>query len=201
MKKLFIYPLFLLAFMFFFSPSASADLIPSNSHTFSRCVKIVNLNEFPDLVLISYVTGPMVKSPEIKQINNNECLVKGYKFNSLNIYWNTKDKPNSINSKNLLLENIEVAGGYIDQSNPLLKDDVEYSIGGFSGKKLVLYKSKQTLEYSNGDQKKVETFANPLKTIEPDQPSITPSPFTKLEKRGFWQAISCFFKSLFGKTC
>ena len=165
MKKLLTYTLFSLAFVFLFSSTASADLIAPNSHSLSRCVKVVNLNEFPNTVLIGYITGPMVDKYEAYQINNNECLTKGYKFNSLSIYWTTKEKFNSIDLKNLkltditlLLENIEPSGGYVSDSNPLVKEDVEYSIAGFSNGKLIFYKSKQTSEYNNGSQKKVETF-------------------------------------------
>lgn len=219
MKKLFIYILFSLSFVFLFSSVVSADLIPPNSHSLNRCVKVVNLNEFPDVVLIGYVTGPMVESSETNQIKNNECLSKGYKFNSLKIYWNTKDRPNSIDQNNLLLDNVEVYGGYIDQNNPLEKEEIEYSIAGFSSGKLILYKSKQTQEYNNGTPKKVETFANPLKNTEPnkvtptpkpspnitnkptDQPNVAPTPAPQPVKRGFWQSIACFFRGLFGKSC
>lgn len=162
MKKLFIYSLFLSVLVFFFPSMASTDVIPPDSHPLDRCVKVVNLDEFPIVVLISYITGPMVEGYETYQIENNKCWGKGYKFNHLNIYWNTKDKPNAIDPDKLLLTDIESYGGYVDKSNPLIKEGIEYSITGFSGKKLVLYKSKQTSEYNNGAPKKVETFNNPL---------------------------------------
>ena len=189
MKKLLICTLFSLALVLLFSSTVSADVIPPNSHSLDRCVKIVNLNDFSDVVLIGYVTGPMVQGSEINQIKNNECLSKGYKFNSLKIYWNTKDKPNSIDQNNLLLDNVDVYGGYIDQGNPLIKETIEYSIAGYSNGKLILYKSKHTSEYNNGTTKKVETF----------QPNVTPSP--EPIKRGFWQSIICFFRGLFGRGC
>ena len=201
MKKLIICTLFSLAFVFLFSATVSADVIPGYSHSVDRCVKIVNLNEFPSVVLIGYYTGPMVDKYESYQIKNNECLTKGYKFNSLSIYWNTKDKPDSIDPNNLLLENVEPYGGYVDQDNPLIKEDIEYSIAGFSGGKLVLYKSKQTSEYNNGTPKKVETFSNPLGNKEPDKITPTPTPSQGPVKRGFWQAIICFFRGLFGRGC
>ncbi|KKT73387.1 MAG: hypothetical protein UW69_C0066G0005 [Microgenomates group bacterium GW2011_GWA2_44_7] len=173
----------------------------------------------------------MVDKYEAYQINNNECLTKGYKFNSLSIYWTTKEKFNSIDLKNLkladmtlLLENIEPSGGYISDSNPLVKEDVEYSIAGFSNGKLIFYKSKQTSEYNNGSQKKIETFNSPLINQEPkiqnpqpnkitptptpspkitptpsDQPIVIPTP--EPVRRGFWQSISCFFSGLFGRGC
>jgi len=206
MKKPLIYILFSLAFVFLFSSTVSADII-------------------------AYITGPMVDKYEAYQINNNECLTKGYKFNSLSIYWTTKEKFNSIDLKNLkladmtlLLENIEPSGGYISDSNPLVKEDVEYSIAGFSNGKLIFYKSKQTSEYNNGSQKKIETFNSPLINQEPkiqnpqpnkitptptpspkitptpsDQPIVIPTP--EPVRRGFWQSISCFFSGLFGRGC
>jgi len=219
MKKIIICTLFLLVFVFLFSSIVSADVIPPNSHLLSRCVKVVNLNEFPNVALIGYYTGPMVDKYESYQIKNNECLIKGYKFNSLSIYWNTKDKPNFIDSNNLLLEDIEPYGGYVDQNNPLIKEDIEYSIAGFSDGKLVLYESKQTSEYNNGAPKKVETFSNPLGNKEPnkitptpipspkitptpsDQPIVNPALLPKPVKRGFWQFTICFFRGLFGRGC
>jgi hypothetical protein len=224
MKKLLTYILFSLAFVFLFSSTVSADVIAPNSHSLSRCVKVVNLNEFPNTVLIGYITGPMVDKYEAYQIKNNECLTKGYKFNSLSIYWATKEKFNLIDLKSLklsditlLLENIEPSGGYISDSNPLVKEDVEYSIAGFSNEKLIFYKSKQTSEYNNGSQKKIETFSNPLKDKEPNKitstptlsPKITPTPSDQPiviptpepVRRGFWQSIACFFSGLFGRGC
>lgn len=222
MKKLFIYSLFSLAFVLLFSSTVSADLIPPNSHSLSLCVKVVNLSEFPSVALIGYFTGPMVDKYEAYQIKNNECLTKGYKFNSLSIYWTTKEKFNSLDLKNLkltditlLLENIEPYGGYVNENNPLIKEDVEYSIAGFSGGKLILYKSKQTSEYNNGTPKKVETFTNPqqnkitptptpspkITPVPSDQPVVTPAPSPEPVKRGIWQSIICFFRGLFGRGC
>ena len=218
MKKLIICALFSLAFMFLFSSAVSADVIPPNSHPLNRCVKVINLNEFPNTVLIGYYTGPMVDKYESYQVKNNECLTKGYKFNSLSIYWSTKDKPNSVEPNNLLLKNVEPYGSYVDQNNPLVKEDIEYSIAGFSSGKLVLYKSKQTSEYNNGTPKKVETFSNPLGNKEPNKITSAPTPSPKITpapsdqpviptpspepaKRGFWQSIICFFRGLFGRGC
>lgn len=227
MKKTFIYILFSLALGLVFVPSVFADVIPLNSHSLDRCVKVVNLNDFTNIVLIGYITGPMVQGSEISQIKNNECLSKGYKFNSLAIYWNTKDKLNSIDQNKLLLDKVEVYGGYVDQNNPLIKENIEYSIAGYSDGKLVLYKSKQTSEYNNGTPTKVETFANPLQNTQPnnqnpqqkkitptptpspninkinEQPNITPTPTPSPEpvKRGFWQSFVCFFRGLFGRGC
>ncbi|MEM4181783.1 MAG: hypothetical protein QXX68_01355 [Candidatus Pacearchaeota archaeon] len=202
----------------------SADVIPENSHPLDRCVKFVNLNEFSDVVLIGYYTGPMVDTYEAYQIQNGACLEKGYKFNSLNVYWTTKEKFNTLDLKNLkleskkvvtggrdnagnpvymdvyspsdltlLLEDVEPYGGYVDESNPLIKETIEYSIAGFSDGKLIVYKSKQTSEYNNGQPNKIETFDKPI--VNNQRPNPTPKP------QGFWSKIGCFFKRLFGRSC
>lgn len=200
MKKLFVSAFFVLAFAFFFPSTASADLIPPDSHFIKRCVKIVNLDKFPDIVLINNITGPMVQDNEkISQVNGNECLSKGYKFNELKIYWNSKDKADTIDPSKLLLENTEVDGGYIEKNNPLENEAIEYSLDRSSDGKMIMYKSKQISEYNNGTPKKVETFTSPLNKDGANKDISIPQP--EPAKRGFWQSVVCFFRSLFGKGC
>ena len=137
---------------------ASADSIPGNSHSISRCVKFVNINDFSDVVLIGYYTGPMVDTYEAYQIENDTCLDKGYKFNTLDIYWTTKEKFNSHDLKNLKLDCEKVASsGIDDEGNPLywhiyspadltlLLEDIE-TYGGYVGRINPLI--KETTEYS-----------------------------------------------------
>jgi len=215
---------------------ASADVPPENSHPLSRCVKFVNLNDFSDVVLIGYYTGPMIDKYEAYQIENDKCLDKGYKFNSLYIYWTSKEKFYSLNLKDLksdskkvaggddgkgnqlynvvyypadlilLLEDIEPYGGYVNENNPQINETIEYSVAGYSDGKLVVYISKKTSEYNNGQSDKVETFEKPnINTKEPIYPTPTPEPTQTPEplplKKGFWNSISCFFKKLFGGSC
>jgi len=204
MKKLIICTFFLLAFMFLFSSTVSADLIPDNSRPLSRCIKVVNLNEFPDLVLIGYHTGPMINKFVSYQIKNNECLTKGYKFNSLSIYWNTKDKPDSIEPSNLLLENVESNGVYISNDSPLVKEEIEYSLARFSDRKFVLYKSKQTLEYNNGTPKKIETnnfLETKIQIIKSFLHSQQNLLKRKFQESTIGQSVICFFSGLAGKGC
>lgn len=221
MKKLFIHTLFLFILAFVFTSTVSADVIPPNSHLLNRCVKVVNLDEFPDVALIGYYTGPMLDKYKTYEIENNECLTKGYKFNTLSIYWNKKDKPNTIDPDKILLKKVEPYGGYIDKNDSLVKENIEYSIAGYNGDKLVLYKSKQISEYNDGTPKKVETFVNPLKNQNHQKKEVksTPTPTPKIHKtnhqssfvplpesllkpitRG-WQSIVCFFRGLLSKGC
>lgn len=137
---------------------ASADSIPGNSHSLSRCVKFVNINDFSDVVLIGYYTGPMVDTYEAYQIGNDTCLDKGYKFNTLDIYWTTKENFNSHDLKNLKLDCEKVvSSGIDDEGNPLyypiyspadltlLLEDIE-PYGGYIGRINPLI--KETIEYS-----------------------------------------------------
>jgi hypothetical protein len=176
MKKIFNFALFLLVFSFMFTEFAFADIIPPNQHTVYKCVKFVNLNEFKDVVLVAQITGPMSDNNKAYKIINNECLTKGYKFNSLTVSWTTKEEFNSLNLEELnsiaddvypLLEDVEVETEYVNNSNPLIKEETEYSIAKFSGDELIVYKSKITSEYNNGKPKKVETFNNPFLDQEP----------------------------------
>jgi hypothetical protein len=202
MKRPFSYSLFLFVFLILLSQTATADVIPPNSHRLNRCVKFVNLDEFPDLVLIGRDGRPWNNKYKTFQIENNKCLKKAYKFNTLSIYWNNKDKPNSIEPDKLLFKNIRSYGGYIDNNNPLIKEDIEYSVAGFSDGKLVVYKSKHTLEYRDGTPSKVETFDNPLENQESknknNESKPTAKSSSKPEKSGPWHTITHFFKKLFG---
>ena len=103
MKKRAIFTIWLvLALMFLFSPPVSADVIfppPPDSHHLDWCVKLVNLNEFPNLELIARFPYKPQKGPtptyyETYLIENNKCLTTGYDaVGPLTIYWNTQDKP------------------------------------------------------------------------------------------------------------
>jgi hypothetical protein len=208
MKKIFIYIFSSLSLALLFSSTASADVLLPDYHYIIRCVRVMNLNEYPDVVLIGHMTGPSFdKYEKSYQINNNECL-EADRFSSLSIYWTTKEKFNSIDLKNLnpadvtlLLDNVDTKNQQVDASNPLRKEDIEYSIAGFSSEKLIFYKSKQTSEYLPDHQKKVETFSNPLDKNPSPAPVVNPTPSPEPAKRGFWQSIACFFRRLFGKSC
>lgn len=206
MKKI----IFLMMIVMFVVPFVNADVIPENSHPLSKCVEIVNLNEFSDIYLIGYITGPMVENYETYIVEPDKCLKMGYKFNTLKILAAKKSYVNSVGIDNINISNenilfsdeqISPYGGYVDEDNPLIKLEIEYSIAGFSDDKLVLYKSKETSEFNNGTSKKVETYEKPTiqnlrLTIEDKEiPEPTPEP------KGFWDKIACFFKEIFGRSC
>jgi len=154
--------------------------------------------------LIGYFTGPIAgkepgRNPYI--INNTKCLTPGYKFNDLHVFALPRDYLESTGIDNLVIKEspasgncvigcvtIEVEGaqafyaenitwpfgGYVKDSNPLIKEKIEYSIDSYGDGKLVLRESKKTSEYETGARGAVKSF---------------------------WYPISCFFKRLFGGSC
>lgn len=192
-------------------------MVPPNHHVLDRCVKIVNLHEFPNIVLIGYYKEVMFGGYQTYQIENNKCLTKGYKANILKIYWNEKDKANLVEPDKLLTDQIDPYGRPIPNGNPLIKEIIEYSLGQTDNGKLFLYQSKKISEYSDGISPKIETFANPLKkTILREQKlytlEISQSPRVILKKSNdqsrlkklkntFWHSIVCFFYRLMGESC
>ena len=191
MKKITILGLIILGLGF--SPLLTkADVIPENSHPLNRCVKVVNLDQFPEITLVGYYTGPMVEKYEAYQIKNDECLTKGYKFNSLSIYWTTKDKFSLLDLKNLpvkkgaeinhgswvgqepdaptdltlVTNNLEVFGGFVDNKNLLNKEEIQYSIVKSTDGKISLQKTKVISDYNNGTPSKIETFSSPKEIVK-----------------------------------
>lgn len=147
-------------FLFFLVPKlVSADMAPPNSNLVERCVKITNLDKFPDIILIGYITGPMIKDHKTYEIRNNECLTKGYKFNSLKIYWNNKENADSIDQKKLLINNLEVDNYYVQKGNDEKSENIEYALVQVPIKKIALVQTKKTIEYEGDKQLKVSNFS------------------------------------------
>ncbi len=218
MKKLLLNSMLIFAIALFFTPNSSADIIPPNSHKLEQCARVMNLEEFPNIVLIAQDNGPMSDEPATYQIENNQCLTKVYKYNSLSIYWANKEEATSINPDNLLLENAPTYGGYVDESNPLIKKEIEYSIVKFEGDELGLYISKTIAVYI-GAAEKIETFEKPISPqniLSNNQQALEATPdkvgqgntitatdaaTSTTAKKGFWKKMGCFFKKLFGGSC
>jgi hypothetical protein len=182
MKKVIVFVLGI--FVFVGISSVSADVIPENSHAVERCVKIINMNQYPDIVLISYLSGPMIPTYQASEIKNNTCLDKGYKFNKLSVYYISKDNFKTLDLSNLktykketnqgtwtlketiptnfilLSSEIESYGGTISNNNPLIKETIEYNIVKNTNGTFALNKTKVTSEYNNGSPVKIENFSN-----------------------------------------
>ncbi|MDP4240395.1 MAG: T9SS type A sorting domain-containing protein [Bacteroidota bacterium] len=148
------------------------DIIPDNSHYVNKCVKITNVENYPEILLIGYSIGVSSSmSIPAYSISSSDCLTKGYKYNSLAIYaaqksyltgkditaidW-TKDG-NAVKSN----MDIECYGGFLDDSNPISAIDQFYRIVGFTDNSVVLYKWKEINKFNNGkpDSTKIYAFS------------------------------------------
>lgn len=149
-----------------------ADVPPGpDYHHVEFCAKIVNINDFPDAVVVANWYGAMNDGSKGVLVKNNECI-SGYKYSEVDIYWVTKSsfKATDLEDfKNLktkpytgyLMKKMPHYLGYVKNTDPLVKQTVEYSITQNSGGKLSLYKSRVISDYNNGTPQKVETFRTP----------------------------------------
>lgn len=199
MKKITILGLILLGVSFSFSLVWADVPMGPGWHSVDSCVKITNLNEFPDIVIVGVYRDAMEDGTNGFLINNNECIKEGYKFTRLAVGWIDNDKFKSID-----LENLRVDDSYLPTEINILSADLPFYVGEVKdntyikvitteyvikqkGELLSLDKSKETTEYNNGKSLKIETFGGQDKKVE-----------TQV-KKGFWKSIFCFFK--ISKNC
>jgi len=155
---------------------AKADIITAGTHSVDKCVKITNSLDFSEYYTIAVINPLGIVQPGKKHgiggsiIKPNECLTKGYKFNSLSIYLANKNYINSIgvekfdpsttsDSFYLLSDQIEPWGGYIKDTYAITAEDVEYSLIKSSAGVFSLKKIKDTYTYTTPNVKFIQAFA------------------------------------------
>jgi len=186
--------------IFAFVSYVDADVIAPGTHPVERCVKIVDINKYPEVELTAKITGPMVEGTETKAIIENECLSKGYKFNTMSVYIGEK----------LIPDEIEPYGGATEDANPLVKETFTYKLVDESG----VYRlrlAEKISEYNDGTPALVEKFGpdfgndvscnatNGVCEVDDIQPENKQDEDVK--KPGFFESIGCFFSKLFGGSC
>jgi len=159
-----------------FTSSACADVLFPGTRGMDRCVKIVNLDDFPEIVLVGHIIGPVIQCEHPYIVSSDECLTKFYKANELTIYAIDKAYLESKGLENIDLESDQNLCSYkveinpdwdvVNIANPLIREEIEYSIAGFSEDRLIIYKSRKVSEYKAGIPDRTETFE------EPDMPDI-----------------------------
>ncbi len=209
----------LLSFLFVFCvgsvPLISlADTFPEGSHPISQCTKIVNINSFPEIVLIArFQFGPHGKTYKVE---NDKCLETGYLSAGFGIYWvplvdfNPADLEGlTINDKwnKLALNARAVSDRIVKDENPLIKETIEHSLAKSITGKIYLYQSKQIQEFNDGSPAKIKTFNSPSNTEADKKPQtidVSPSEIKQpevlpLKRPSFWRRFACML-GLF-KTC
>lgn len=210
---------------------AHADIMPPGMKSFYRCVKISNIEEFPDVVFIGYITGPVIRCENPYIISSDECLTQFYKANDLTIYAVDRDYLDKTGLENIDFETDPNILGYTLEinpdweytiiANPLVKEEIYYSIAGFNDTELILYESKKISRYV-GLPDRTEIFEEPevndlrltINSSLPDSQENSPdlrksenftedldlsSPReTETAQSSILDEVVCYFKDLFG---
>jgi len=170
--------LFMFLSMFMFLSSGYADVILPGTHPVTKVVRIDNINQLITqgyyLVANDVYPGGTITNTSI--INENEPLTVGYKFDMLTIYAVKKIHIDDINSMDFETDsnaipanvnddnNIRPSDYWVSDSNPLVGEEVIYSIVGITKDNVILYKKRSVLRYNDGTPDKIETFDKPVVT-------------------------------------
>ena len=104
---------------------AGADILPRGSHNVIRHISIKNAQEFSEVALVAYVTGPMLSEPEIKEILPGEYLSKGYKFNQYRIFVVPRNLLAKTGSQSLRFQDVPQNGRASSQGVALISDSID----------------------------------------------------------------------------
>lgn len=163
----------------------AADVINPEYHPVNRCATIDNLDSFPDLVLIAAVYAPGKYIVNQYVVQKDSCLTLGYKFNTLNIFWTTRDYFNEVGltgvgiPQNLakksaaggavpapavLLTNAVVPyGGTVPNTSLLVGEEYHYLLIQINGSLMVYLAKKVSI---NSDQtSSIQTFDPPTSGV------------------------------------
>ena len=164
MKKQII---FLVLVFLLMSRISYGDVIPDHSHYVTKCVKIINIDDYPDVSLVGFI-HPWSMGFGTYLISSSVCLDKGYRFNDFNVYAvnkayltgkdiNQMDLPKDPNAM-LAYPKIEPYCGYVNDSLPISGLEQYYKIVGFSNTKVVLYLWKEVTKFNDGKPDLTKTY-------------------------------------------
>lgn len=195
---------------------ADADIMTPGMKSIDRCVKIDNLDAFPDVVLVGYITGPVIMGENPYIITSVDCLTQFYKANELTIYAVEKSYLNNAGIENINFQSdthvlaykmdINPDSHLVSIANPIDKEQIYYSIAGFTDKELVLYESKRISSYTGGIDK-IESFDPPVvenlklnisDALNTSETTETNTGNQTQIRRSFMDTLVFFFNHLFG---
>ena len=153
----------------------SADVIPEDSHEVEKILMIEDTEElrfYPGATVYGYHTGGKVDDAEIYKVKSGTELIKGYKNNDFYLYWALDDtfnlsmltldpdseSPLSHPGLKLLSNEINPGNYYIDEDNPLIKEEITYKVY-YNYPIVRIYKAKEVKTYNDGTPQKTEEFS------------------------------------------
>lgn len=166
MKKLLLVIPFLFLFQFSYG-----DMVAPNTHYVQQCVKIINIDDFPDYAIFACTTGPTQKGVEYYLIKPKDCIEKGYKFNRLYIMAGKRSyfeyRPMGpidwLNNRNIIESSISIdsGGGNISNDSAISSIEEYYEIVEITNTNFVIYKCKELIRYNDGTPLKITKFPFP----------------------------------------
>lgn len=179
---------FVLGILLISSSLASADMAPlSMPHHYlkSRCHKIINLDQYPNIVVIA-VTGKMYYPDIQRYVVSSDSCISGWPLEdkyTFGIYWINRDlfKDSMLTDYHEVFYKLspdihQMGSTWTDIGHPILpsshlyQPDEEPSIGetrlfkiGESPRKggFYLYVTKETIKYNDGRPEKIQDFSEP----------------------------------------
>ena len=156
------------------SQASFGDIIMPNTHYVTKCVKITNVEDYPDVTFVGFIP-PGFTGTYAYVISSSECLTKGYKMNDFKVYAISKayltgkdiSKIDFPKIAYALPSNIAIEPykGNVNDSIPISAIEEYYKVVGFSDSKVILYKWKQVTKYNNGKPDLIETFEYALPVV------------------------------------
>lgn len=180
------------------------DLIIANYHFVNRCVKIENIDSYPNIAILGAYHGPTTPETELYEANKDSCLVKGYKFNKFKLIWTTRKYLDSVGIGNipvdqldllkkkkqalatapvyLLSDSIEPYGITVPDSNPLISEKMFYRITG-NEPQLHIELHRVVKSFFNKSDSVIEYGIPAASSLNKQVTTITPDPKLIVIKR------------------
>jgi len=154
---------------FLLSKTCFGDVIVTDVHHVEKCVKITNIDDYPEISLVGAVIPPNDPfDTEFYILTSSECLPRNFRNCDFNIYALSKDylkgkdlqKIDFPKDPNAIASNIKIepSGGYINDSIPISEIQQYYKIAGFTKTSLILYKWKEVNKFNNGKPDSTSTY-------------------------------------------
>lgn len=165
MKKRII---FLLVVLLVLSKISYGDVIPGYFHTIVKCVKITNVDDYPDVSLLGFIPPGSIYWDSYV-VTSSQCLTRGYFPVDFNIFAVNKSyligkdikKLDLPKDPNAIQANIHIdpLGYHVNDSIHISSIEEYYKIVGFSETSVILHKWKEVTKFNDGTPDSTKTFA------------------------------------------
>jgi hypothetical protein len=137
------------------------DVIPANCHSATMCVKITNIDSYPEISLLGFYIDGVCPCKTTYEIVSSECLHAGSQFDSHYIYAVKKSYITGKDIKTINWTkdiNAVKSNIYINPRRVLVPDSLSifsfeqfYEIVGFTDSSVVLFKWKEITKNNDGN--------------------------------------------------